>query len=335
MNLNNIATVANWVDTHDFISTPQIDVQRDVSSRVKKIRGLLEKTPLPNHVQVASVTYPDPTSPQVRIKRSVDGHGRKEVWLEQESEGTKIPQMVLETTYAASSYEEAVNVYYAIDSQSSVETSGDKFTGVASKLGLDFDTTKLKKGGIGKALEYAAKNTKYLADSSRLNDITRYPVVLAFKESLLHLDSLAISPKNKRFRHQAMWSAALMIIAKHGFTPRVQEGLYRLQNGDINSTNVDPVEADAMTLINVEWGKPRDEGELANCRGLTDGKSLPLQLDFLLFHWSQWLTASPDNQRYSRNKWKKQKSRAKSKYRNNHYYVNHWFGTDFAPVEQS
>ena len=317
------------IATEDFIATERIDVQRDETPRIPKIKSFLLNNPVPNHLEVASVRYPCPRTGQ-RVKRSIDGHGRKGAWHQLESEGKmEMPESVWETVFEAGSYDEAVLIYYAFDSQDAVETSGDKFTGVCSKLGLDFNTPKLKKGALGKALQYAAKKTKALHGDAKLNNINRVAVVQQFAEALKALDEMSIGSKNKRFAHQAMWSACLMIILKYGLTDRVKLGLERLSSGNFGPGVMNPqaVTADAMSHIIIEWGQNPDEGELANCRGLTDAKSLPLQLDYLLFHWNKWMEDA--SRHYERSQWKAQKRHKKSQYRNNYYYNNFWDGTVF------
>lgn len=317
------------VYTEKFINTKKIDVQRNVKSRVPRIKKLLLGNPLPNHFEVSSVVYPCPTTNQM-IKRSIDGHGRKAAWQELASEGKMdVPKFVWETTYHASSYEEAVAIYYAIDSQSSVETSGDKFTGVCAKLGLEFETKKLQKGSLNKALQYASNKTQALGGYKDLNNNNRVRVVNEFSDALKALDKMGIGPKNRRFAHQAMWSACLMIIRKYGLTDRVKLGLQRLSSGNFGPgiNNPDATKADAMSHIIIEWHQNPDCGELANCRGLTDATSLPLQLDFLLFHWEKWME-NPDVH-YDRAQWKAQKRSKNSQYRNNYYYNNFWSGTTF------
>ena len=325
--LNSYSSKTAAISLEDFQKMIQIDIQRNIEHRIPKITKHLTTNPLPNHLHVASVTYPDPNNSEIILKRSIDGHGRKASWAKLEADGIEVPEVLLETEYKASSYEEAKKIYYAIDSQDSVETAGDKFTGVCSKLGLDFNTSKLQKGGIGKAVQYGAKGTKALNGHTKINNDNRENVVELFSDALEHIDKMDIGSKNKRFSHQAMWAACLMIITKFGFSNRVKEGIYRLINGNTNSSNVDPKIADAMTHINVEWSKPRDEGVLANCRGLTDAVSLPLQLDYLLFHWDRWLDNSDD---YNKNKWKSQQKHTNSKYRGNYYYNSFWIGTPYS-----
>ena len=327
---NNInKTVRNCVSTEDFIQTPRIDVQRDETPRIPKIKSFLVNNPLLNHLEVASVVYPCPKTGKL-IKRSIDGHGRKGAWQELAVEGKMdMPEFVWETVYYADSYDEAVLIYYAYDSQDAVETSGDKFTGVCAKLELDFNTPKLKKGALGKALQYAAKKTNALQGDAKLNNINRVAVVQQFSEALKALDKMSIGSKNKRFAHQAMWSACLMIILKYGLTDRVVRGLERLSSGNFGPgvSNPQATSADAMSHIIIEWHQLPDEGELANCRGLTDAKSLPLQLDYLLFHWGKWM--EDPSRHYERKQWKAQKRHKKSQYRNNYYYNNFWDGTVF------
>ena len=329
MVLNINKSVRNCVSTEDFIQTERIDVQRDETPRVPKIKGFLVNNPLPNHLEVASVVYPCPKTGKP-IKRSIDGHGRKKAWTQLASAGQmQMPEFVWETVYYADSYEEAVAIYYAFDSQDAVETSGDKFTGVCAKLGLNFNTPKLKKGALGKALQYAAKKTDALQGDAKLNNINRIAVVQQFARAMKALDEMSIGSKNKRFAHQAMWSACLMVIVKYGLTDRVKLGLERLSSGNFGPGVMNPqaTTADAMSHIIIEWGQNPDEGELANCRGLTDAKSLPLQLDYLLFHWSKWL--EDPSRHYERKQWKAQKRHKKSQYRNNYYYNNFWSETVF------
>jgi hypothetical protein len=314
----------------DFLNTEAIDIQRAVEPRKKGMKKRLMENPVTAHSVVTLGTYPCPKTGNI-ITNSIDANTRKETWRDmlQEGLGEHVPDYVHVATHNCSSKEELDNLYYTFDSQDAVETAGDKFTGVCKSQNLVFETPKIKKGGINKALEYASRNTR-ANKKGKITNKNRTEVVCMFAQALRSLDQKGIGSNNKMFSHQAMWAAILMMLCKYGSNnDRLNIAIMKLQSGANTSGFQNPVEADPISLLISEWFKLREEGEIPNCRGLTDAKSLPLQIDFALFHLEKFMGLEDAETKIKRSAWKHQRRHPNSKYRNNYYYNTFWDNTPY------
>jgi hypothetical protein len=265
----------------EFVAMPCIAFQRDVEQRSKRVAKLLKKKWLPTHGDVDAVVYPDG-----RHER-INGNTRAYLWVDDDY-GGPIPSHVQLTLYSVENEEEAKELYYTLDSQEAVEKTKDKLTGYFRALNLVFNTTRLARGGIVKSLEYASWNrpTQRDEDGSPLStrQLGGFEAVVDFKEELEALDKIVFTGSNPAFNTTTI-SAMLMALKTYGPTnERLIEGLKRLKKQEQKASGPS-TPTDGMTHILKEMANKK---HFPNGL-LTDGVSLPLQLDFFLYCFVKWM----------------------------------------------
>ena len=265
----------------EFVAMPCIEVQRDVEQRSKRVAKLLKKGWLTTHGNVDGVVYPD--GKQERI----NGNTRVYLWVDLDY-GGPIPSHVQLTLYPVANKEEAKTLYYTLDSQEAVEKTRDKLTGYFRALNLVFNTRRLATGGIVKSLEYASWNRPTQRDPAGAPLTTRqlggFEAVVDFAEELKALDEIGFTGGNPAFNTTTI-SAMLMALKTYGSTnKRLIEGLTRLKEQQQYASGP-TTPTDGMTHILKEMANKK---HFPNGL-LTDGVSLPLQLDFFLHCFVKWM----------------------------------------------
>lgn len=313
--LNNISK--QIMSRQDFHAIPIIPINRNVQHRLAKVAKLL-KTPALTHYEVAVVRFIENGQ---EILWRINGNTRDEIWHNNLIDASLIPSDLFVTIYDVKDRKEAEKLYYTIDSSESAESGSEKITGIFAKLGLIFRTDKIKKGILTKILEFASQGTPVNRNGGSLKDHNREPVVKHFREELIELDKICIGKSNLRFKNAAMWCMALMALKKYSNNDaklaKVIAGLKRIKN---NQLNTESEKWDGITHILNEWGSGKHGGELVGVQGGTCSVSMPRQLDFLLFHFNNYM----DDVYESEKVWSSRTQRKNSK-KSNDYFFNKWY----------
>jgi hypothetical protein len=242
---------------------------------------------------------PQPTQHQVDIFRYPNGeqviaNGNTRSWVWKELMKGKmehqVPDKVFATIYDVKNKKEAEDLYYTMDSQSSVEKTNDIITGIYRKLGFlnTLVNQKIKRGYIIKSLEFAAKNKPYFdKDEYRHNKPAAFgKIVLDFKDEILTLD--AINPKYAGSAFDThITCAALMALNRYATDPvktqRLISGLQNISNDDRGPVSKSKG-ADGITFLLMEY----DKKKIFQKRP-TDDVSMPEILDFVLYCLEKWI----------------------------------------------
>lgn len=158
--------------TSDFLNIPPIPVNRHVEERaIKKTIELLK--PMAKHREVDLLRYTGPTVTKPALFRQgqtyvLDGNTRSYIWNTYKKGGvvnTKvdhtesplpIPRQVNVRIYDIDNAEDAIELYYIIDSKDAVEEPAHKITGVYRANNLsNFKNRKIRRGQIATALNVA------------------------------------------------------------------------------------------------------------------------------------------------------------------------------------
>ena len=173
------------IPINEFTVMDAIHCQRAIEPRLKRCKKNLLENPQPTQHQVDIFRYP--SGEQV----VANGNTRSWVWkelLEGEMEH-QVPDKVFATIYDVKNKKEAEDLYYTMDSLSSVEKTNDIITGIYRKLGFlnTLVNSKIKRGHIIKSLEFAAKNKPYFdKDEYKHNKPAAFgKIVLDFKDEIL------------------------------------------------------------------------------------------------------------------------------------------------------
>jgi len=304
----------------DFAKIPPIPINRDVMPRLIKVAKLLRK-PLLTHLEVAIVSFWENGK---KLSYRINGNTRIEIW--ENHQGTHIdpdlvPSQLIVTEYTVPDRKAAEQLYHSIDSSDSAESGAEKITGIFSKLGLQFNTSKLAKGLITKVLEFASYNRLSNRGNKQISTSSRENVIKDFRDELVMLDSVAIGRKNPRFNLNAMWCLALMALKRYSNNEaqanKVMRGLERIKN---NKQNTHDKTWDGITHILQEWTSGPDNGELKGVQGSSCGTTFPKQLDFLLFHFKNYM----DDVQEKPGAWSRKTQRKNSKHKGN-YYFKTWY----------
>jgi hypothetical protein len=316
---NELDEIENVIMTRqEFRSFPRIPINRDVDRRLKKVAKLLRK-PISTHKEVSLVTFSE-RGEQFTYK--INGNTRDEIW--ENHQGTLIephlvPAELYVTIYHVANRKEAEKLYHGIDSSASAETGAEKITGIFGKLQCYFYTDKIKKGLLSKVLEFASAGTVSNPKGSPLSDYNREKIIKYFLDDLKSLDSIGIGKSNPRFSKLAMWTLALMALNKYSSnevqTTKAIDGITKIKNNILNTS-----EWDGITHILHEWNSGPDNGELRGSQGSTCSTQLPKQLDFLLFHFKNYM----DEVYESQGVWSRRTQRKNSKCGGNYFYKN-WY----------
>jgi hypothetical protein len=265
----------------EFVEMPCIEVQRAVEHRSKRVAKLLKKKWYITHGEVAAVQYPDGS------RERINGNTRASLWADPNYDGEK-PSHVNLTIYPVRDKEEAKELYYTFDSQEAVEKTRDKLTGYFRALNLVFNTRRLATGGIVKSLEYSSWNRPVQRDSEGApltpRQLGGFEAVNDFAEELKALDEIGFTGGNPAFNTTTI-STMLMTLKTYGpSNKRLIEGLKRLKNQEQRASGP-TTPTDGMTHILKEMASKK---HFPNGL-LTDGISLPLQLDFFLHCFVKWM----------------------------------------------
>jgi hypothetical protein len=155
----------------NFLDVPTFPVNRKVEIRAKKQAPLLTKK-MHKHSEVDILHYTGKTTNEPAYFKQgsyyvLDGNTRQYCWKRHYREGQvvdkgttviPVPRNVNVRIYTMDSAQDAVDLYYTIDSPDAVETKGDKLTGAfrAEQLLDKFRNKKLQKGQIAGAMMIAA-----------------------------------------------------------------------------------------------------------------------------------------------------------------------------------
>tara|TARA_R110002072_G_scaffold131301_2_gene270796 strand:- start:102 stop:938 length:837 start_codon:yes stop_codon:yes gene_type:complete len=273
------------------------------------------------HLEVAMVRFYEAGK---EIVWRINGNTRDELW--ENHQGTLIdpslvPSQLVVTIYDVANRRDAEKLYYTIDSSESAESGSEKITGIFSKLSLTFSTDKIKKGILTKILEFASHGTTPNPKGMPITNDNREPIVKYFREELQDLDGCAIGTKNPRFKQLAMWALALMALKKYSNnekqTEKVIQGIKRIKRNQSNTSNPS---WDGITHILSEWNSGKDNGELMGVQGGSCAVTLPRQLDFLLFHFKNYM----DDVEETEGAWSRKTQRKRSLKKGN-YFFNNWY----------
>jgi hypothetical protein len=233
------------MSTQKFMSLPDFYRNRDVENRITKMVKRLEKGACPTHLRMAVGKAIVPFGGYKKNEYfKLDGHTRTEVY--------KIcPHLIpnvnlIVDVYEVISHEQALSIYYNIDSQESVETSSDKITGLLRESMFNPKTKTLREGKFKTVLNQACRYGKS-KDGLYLND-KKYNSQFNLKyyfflEELKFIDNFQID-KMDRYS-SCVFSALLLITKKYGVNNKRISLLIENFRDDIaekfNGHNVDGV----------------------------------------------------------------------------------------------
>ena len=199
-----------------FMSLADFYRNREVELRIPKLIKRLEKGACPTHLRVAvgkAMTAFGGYKKNQYFK--LDGHGRMEVYKIRED---LIPNVdLIVDVYEVSSHEEALSIYYNIDSIESVETSSDKITGLLRESMFNPKTKTIREGKFKTVLNQACRYGKS-PEGLYLND-KKYKTQFNLKyyyflKELKFIDNFLID-KMDRYS-SCVFSSLLLIIKKYG-----------------------------------------------------------------------------------------------------------------------
>jgi len=196
---------------YDKIST--VPFNRDVLLRLKKAMKKFKEL-RPEHLVVhIGVLAKDSVYHGVTYKKGVeyvvDSNTRKYFWQKGLLEK---PEILYATFHTYDTMDDMWEGYNTFDSVTSTESSAEKLTGQAILLGVEFSSTKLKKGGYVTALNFASTGIypeKFPKTfSGQTNTVEKLTL---FKEELIILDEANLGQKVG----QSVLTAFLMALKCH------------------------------------------------------------------------------------------------------------------------
>lgn len=248
----------------EFSKLEPVFCQRNEQLRKRTTSKLLKKRFLPTTLEVALARYPDG---DLVI---LNGNTRQAIW----KDGLlPKPPKIFATIYDVKNDDDAKALYNTFDSSAAVETTKHKLQGVFRTNNLSFDSPKIQKGSIVKPLQYASADNPDIQDPKNFFEVVPY-----FKDELLALDKFGCSKLDV-----TLICAILMLLKFHGTTnDRLNKGIRNLIKG--YNEGKDEYGYDGVGFIIKEW----EAGHYLGEKG-TDGKSLPKQLDFVLWSFEKWM----------------------------------------------
>jgi hypothetical protein len=260
----------------EYCLIPTVPFNRDIENRIKKASKKFKKL-IPEHrVVTIGVLIEDSVYHGKTYKKGtefvVDSNTRKHFWEEGMLEK---PTELAATFRYYDSMDAMWEGYNTFDSVTSTESTAEKLTGQALLLGLEFYSTKIKRGTYVTALNFAAHAMypeKFSKPSSGQN--SNVEKLTLFKEELLTLDGFDLGQKV----NQAVLGAFLMALKCHkekGTDDKVIEFIKKFEDGysDCTSKDLDGVTRAVEEIYKQQpghftWG--------------TKHKEMPPQLSFVL-----------------------------------------------------
>lgn len=269
------------IHTSDFFKYNEVPMQRNHSLRAKKVAKELTNSFLATGLEVSLVEYPNG-------KREIlNGNTRKHIWMNYDDFGVKVPSHLFATVYQVEDKNDVSALYYSVDSSAAVENSKHKIQGYCRELGIELTDRKLMTGTFTKALEAIA--THYITEDGDIISGNMKSVISEFKDEIVALDNLGITSSS--ISNQPLIAAALMVLKKYGsHNKKVWDMLVELKNGHGNRTGS---ECDGLFFIKYEL--PSDK-YLGDTWGKTDGVSLPMNMNYILYCLDKYL----DGEMFSR-----------------------------------
>jgi len=276
------------IPVEDFLALNPVHIQRDITWRKKSVERLLKKGLVDTHV-IVSIGEASRDIPSIGLKKGdrviINANTRNAIWKDWMGTADEqlIPQFVYADIFSVSSEKEIENLYYSFDSQDAVEKTPHKITGIYKKLGMNPQTGFIAKGGIKKALEYAAAGKDNLVYASLTE------LIAEFKDAIETLDSLC---PNKNVFDVTLTCASLMLLNKYPNNEHLLEGLKRVNNQERDAgspkTGYPP-----LTFFMNEW----DMNKIFHKRG-TSGTDMPPQLNFALCCFDKYMNNESNMKQY-------------------------------------
>ena len=263
----------------DFLALEPVHIQRDITWRKRSIERLLKRGLVDTQL-IVSIAEASCDIPSIHLKKGdrviLNGNTRYAIWKDwlDTTDEQFIPQSVCADIFSVSSEKEMEDLYYSFDSQDAVEKSPHKITGIYNKLGMNPQTGFIAKGGIKKALEFAAAGKDNLVRASLTE------MIAEFKNAIETLDSLG---PNKKVFDVTLTCASLMLLNKYPNNEHLLNGLKKVNNQDQDAgsrANGFP----PLTFFMKEWETKRLFTERR-----TSGKDMPPQLNFVLCCFEKYM----------------------------------------------
>lgn len=257
------------IRTADFFKLDEVPMQRNHSLRASKVAKVLKSTTsfLPTGLEVSLVEYPEGR------REILNGNTRKHVWMHYDQYGVTAPSHLLATVYKVKDINDVRILYYSVDSSEAVETSKHKIQGYCNELGLQLTDRKLMGGTFTKALEVIANN--YVDEDGVPIKGNMKLTINEFIDEIEVLDRIGI--QGSEINTQPLIAASLMLLKKYGaHNKKVYNTIVDLKNGNVNKNGK---EADGLFFIKYEL----PTRYLGDTWGKTDGISLPLNMNYILY----------------------------------------------------
>jgi len=257
------------MDIDTFLALGPVFCQRETRFRIKKIKKILLKGYLPQHIEVDIFEYPDDT------RVIGNANTRRDIWEEWQTanEGC-VPSHVSATIHNVKNDEEARTMYFTYDSDESVEKTADKITGVYRALDLKFEnpTSKIAKGHIVKALEFAS-NQRASNPTNTRSSYDMFEIVSDFQNELKVFDSYGITIGNNH-----TLTAFLMALKLYGCDdPKLKRALERLRDEEKYASSKKGTDGITKMIEECKQNSIFPDGFK------TDSITFPRQLDFFLY----------------------------------------------------
>jgi len=274
------------MDIDTFLALEPVFCQRQTLFRIRKIKKILLRGYLPQHLEVDIFEYPN--------GRRVCGNAntRKDIWKEwRASNSGWVPSHVSATIHFVQNDEEARTMYLTYDSDESVEKTADKITGICRALELHFITPKFQKGQMVKALEFASNQRPSNPTNTR-SSYDMFDIVSDFQNELKSLDRFEIKSGKGHMGNTHIITAFLMALKLYGCEhPKLLEGLQRLKDLDKGPSSK-AKGTDGITKIIEECLQHSMFPD-----GLkTDSTTFPIQLEFFLYCIDKYVQGQPVTQ---------------------------------------
>jgi len=269
------------IHTSDFFKLNEVPMQRNHTLRAKKVAKELTNSFLATGLEVSLVEYP------TGKREILNGNTRKHVWMHYDNYGVQAPSHLFATVYKVDDKNQVSSLYYSVDSSVAVENSKHKIQGYCRELGIELTDRKFMTGTFTKALEAIAAH--YVTEDGDYVSGNMKAIISEFKDEILTLDSLGISGSS--ISNQPLIAACLMVLKKYGaHNKKVLDMLVELKNGHGNRTGS---ECDGLFFIKYELPS---EKYLGDSWGKTDGVSLPMNMNYILYCLDKYL----DGEMFSR-----------------------------------
>ena len=267
-----------------FLAIPEVFCQRDTEIRVKKSEKRLNKLQAEHVVGSVAVLTQEDELDGVRYPAGyewrVDANTRAKLWEDEKT--NEVPEEVLVIKYFFDSIARIQECYWTFDSVDATESTNEAFYGILKTLGYMPYNSKVKKGQLQTALQFAHNNFYpekfYAKNKGELQAMTQrlLPEIEVFDR---------IVCQNSESWDQALVCLALHVARVYGKeNERAMEGLNRIDKR-IAKVGIG-VDLDGIDFIVGEWMKPKESRSIPVGTKWAD---FGPQMDFLTSCFDKWM----------------------------------------------